>query len=118
MKRSHQGSPCYFHHITLMTSKYLQRSSITGLPESNRRIIAAAGEKLEEDKRAPEAHGKATNAENFRSREREQPLLDPLSTHELEVLCLLARGNSNHEIAKTLVIAIETVKLLSVELHH
>ena len=48
----------------------------------------------------------------------EQPLLsarkpgwlDPLSTRELEVLQQLARGASNQEIAKALVITVETVK--------
>ena len=38
-----------------------------------------------------------------------QPLLDPLSARELEVLHLLARGASNQEIAKSLVITADTV---------
>jgi LuxR family maltose regulon positive regulatory protein len=39
-----------------------------------------------------------------------QPLLDPLSKRELEVLKTLARGASNQQIAEELVIAIDTVK--------
>ena len=39
-----------------------------------------------------------------------QPLVEPLSDRELEVLDLLANGLSNKQIAKTLVISVETVK--------
>jgi LuxR family maltose regulon positive regulatory protein len=39
-----------------------------------------------------------------------QPLLDPLSERELEILQLIARGTSNQEIAQELVIAYDTVK--------
>jgi LuxR family maltose regulon positive regulatory protein len=39
-----------------------------------------------------------------------QPLLDPLSERELEVLQLIARGDSNPEIAKELVLSVDTVK--------
>ena len=41
----------------------------------------------------------------------EQPLLDPLSQREMEVLQLLAGGASNQEIATALVLAPGTVKL-------
>ena len=39
-----------------------------------------------------------------------QPLLDPLSERELEVLRLIIRGDSNQEIAQALVLSIDTVK--------
>jgi LuxR family maltose regulon positive regulatory protein len=43
-------------------------------------------------------------------REREQPLIEPLSERELEVLQLLAHGDYNQQIADRLVITRETVK--------
>jgi LuxR family maltose regulon positive regulatory protein len=39
-----------------------------------------------------------------------QPLLEPLSGRELQVLQLMAEGAENQEIAQELVIAIDTVK--------
>jgi ATP/maltotriose-dependent transcriptional regulator MalT len=39
-----------------------------------------------------------------------QPLVEPLSGRELEVLRLLAEGRSNQEIARDLFIAVGTVK--------
>ncbi|HLZ59736.1 MAG TPA: LuxR C-terminal-related transcriptional regulator [Ktedonosporobacter sp.] len=45
-----------------------------------------------------------------RGRLLEQPLVEPLSERELEVLRLVARGDSNQQIAKALVIALDTVK--------
>lgn len=39
-----------------------------------------------------------------------QPLIEPLSERELEVLHMLAHGDSNQEIADTLVISLSTVK--------
>jgi len=39
-----------------------------------------------------------------------QPLIEPLSQRELEVLSLMSQGLSNHEIAERLFLALDTVK--------
>ncbi len=39
-----------------------------------------------------------------------QPLVEPLSGRELEVLKLIAAGHSNEEIASTLIISVKTAK--------
>jgi LuxR family maltose regulon positive regulatory protein len=52
------------------------------------------------DVRAPASRGHA----------QEQPLIDPLSERELEILRLLAAGHSNQEIAERLVVVLGTVK--------
>jgi len=45
-----------------------------------------------------------------RERTKAQPLPEPLSERELQVLQLIDQGASNQEIAQELVIAIDTVK--------
>ncbi len=41
---------------------------------------------------------------------KEQPLVEPLSTRELEVLQMIANGYSNQEIAESLIVSLNTVK--------
>ena len=51
-----------------------------------------------------------TRSDRPGKRPMEQPLIEPLSERELEVLRLVAQGDSNQEIAEMLVIALDTVK--------
>ena len=51
-----------------------------------------------------------TTSSQSRGRVPEQPLVEPLSERELEVLYWIARGDSNQQIADVLVIALDTVK--------
>jgi LuxR family maltose regulon positive regulatory protein len=55
-------------------------------------------------------HEPPRQSDQSKGRNTEQPLVGPLSERELEVLHLLANGDSNQEIAEVLVIALDTVK--------
>ena len=55
-------------------------------------------------------HEPPRQSDQSTGRNTEQPLVEPLSERELEVLHLLASGYSNQEIAEVLVIALDTVK--------
>jgi LuxR family maltose regulon positive regulatory protein len=61
-------------------------------PQYVSRLLAAFGPSREAVSKAP------------------QPLIEPLTDRELEVLCLLAEDLSNHEIGRRLFISLPTVK--------
>jgi LuxR family maltose regulon positive regulatory protein len=68
--------------------------------ESIKKILAAFG--TQEHKREDKS--------SLHSPTSSQPLIEPLSQRELEVLQLIAQGLSNHEISTRLFLALNTVK--------
>ena len=67
-------------------------------------------EPLEEQKMIVSSSNKGKVQQVPQTQHPSQPLLDPLSPRELEVLQLMAQGASNIEIADNLIIAFATVK--------
>jgi len=79
----------------------LSRASASGiLPEYIGKVLAAF--EAEKHRRADTSSRSAAPPA--------QPLLEPLSHRELEVLHLIAQGLSNQEIGERLVLALDTVK--------
>ena len=74
------------------------------LHDSNRR------EELGPTRKALSSSAAAEDSPNRESEATPEPLAEPLSGRELEVLTLLASGRSNAEIARDLFIAVGTVK--------
>lgn len=73
-------------------------------------ILTNVVEHLEQQKTSVSSSTKKKVQQDLRTQHASQPLLDPLSPRELEVLQLMAQGASNIEIADNLVIAFATVK--------
>ena len=67
------------------------------MPDYTRKLLAA----FEADK---------PRSEDGSSPPPAQPLIEPLSERELEVLRLIAQGLSNHEISQRLFLALSTIK--------
>ncbi len=83
----------------------LSQLPVTGNRVSNYiQTVLAASEFRGSEKTAPQYRSKAPHSGLS------QPLLDPLSERELEVLHLMANGDSNYKIAEQLFVAVSTVK--------
>ena len=68
------------------------------------------------DKEKPAEDGKPTKDDKPKEKKLDdgaqshQPLVDPLSPRELEVLNMIAKGHSNREISEQLFLALNTIK--------
>lgn len=72
--------------------------------------VAARGESVLAPSVAARVVAKVAQLPDDAAQERPQPLLVPLTNREIEVVRLLAQGNSNREIARSLFLAEGTVK--------
>jgi LuxR family maltose regulon positive regulatory protein len=105
----------------------LERALSLGQPEGYLRIFVDEGPSMYEllrhaGSKGIESHYVAKilskeKQESDLSDQKEQPLIDPLSDRELEILQLLADGCSNQDIAKQLIIAVGTVKAHTVSIY-
>ena len=86
---------------SLPMAHLLSRASASGIiPVYSGKVLAAF---------EAEKHGRADNSSRPAAPP-PQPLFEPLSHRELEVLHLIAQGLSNQEIGERLVLALDTVK--------
>jgi LuxR family maltose regulon positive regulatory protein len=88
----------------------LRQAAAQGIAATQGVAVPYVGQLLAAVKREAEARKRAAPEPLPPAPPADEPLLDPLTERELEVVRLLAAGLSNKEIAGTLVIALSTVK--------
>jgi LuxR family maltose regulon positive regulatory protein len=105
----------------------LERALNSGRPEEYLRVFIDEGPPMIELLRHAGSKGieshyvatilAATKQEAALPTDERQPLIDPLSNRELEILELLADGCSNQDVAERLIIAVGTVKAHTVNIY-
>jgi DNA-binding NarL/FixJ family response regulator len=82
------------------------RRGLSGEPPLNNAVVMQLLRRLIEEKHK----GHSTPRRLSKERPQQQPVAAPLSAQEIEILKLIAQGQSNREIAKNLWISVSTVK--------
>jgi LuxR family maltose regulon positive regulatory protein len=93
--------------VTLILVLSLTRPVSSALPRTNLRVLLRAVPAMPYRANLLRAFGDAASPAPSAG---SSTLVEPLSARELEVLRLLARGRTNHEIADELSIAVTTTK--------
>jgi LuxR family maltose regulon positive regulatory protein len=104
----------------------LRKGLVLARPEEYTRVFLDEGPAINELLRYAGSRGieskyaamilEGVNQETASTAKEAQPLIDPLSERELEILNLLAKGCTNQEIAEQLIIAVGTVKAHTVNI--